>query len=706
MNLLKKAILFLIILCPIFVFADAKESDLTSVSGIIKEFNVGRVSIENVGYTRYSNLLSSGSPGIIIKGIVYNNYTRDVQLKVVLKFYDDDKNKLQEFSSLVRIEENKSTTYQQNIYLNELAFKLDDIKYFSLEAELGTDVEILEKGENDIYYLEDYFVDVNVNENNVYNVEKSFIATFRNKIVEIESGIPFRQVYIRNNDDRVSKRAIISNIVVDDYYKISTNKGVRTLTIGKLDKSNTKKNYNIKYDYNVGEDTLSNGDEFVFYLVSNYDVKVDGLSFRVVMPKEFDSNKIYFVDKDNIVLDNVEYEVNGNVITGNIDGIINPQVAYAIKIDLEDNYFNNCTKNISNLLVLCIVLPIVFVFITLFSWFVEKKQKMNREYKGNILFNKNLNSLEIGYLYNGCIKDSDIATLIFTLANKGYLYIEKLKKGYKIVKKKDYTGSDSVEKIFMKELFDDGNVLYRKDLSISLYNVKNMIKQKLDDENRKNKLYSDSIFNRKLVYWFMIVVILIINITNLLIEYQPSVLLFNLIVSIIGYIILLNGLLIRNNIMEKMIYTLVSLILIVTPIVLTSYEAFMIDIVYDVVYVVGIICMIIIISIVNLMSDKTKYGRMISNKIYSYKDYLINIDRLSLHKEYRNDKNILYKLLPNALVLGVSDRIVNLFSGKVLDKPEWYVCKNFDLGEFYKDFKDIYSDVFIALKSSESNLRQ
>ena len=44
---------------------------------------------------------------------------------------------------------------------------------------------------------------------------------------------------------------------------------------------------------------------------------------------------------------------------------------------------------------------------------------------------------------------------------------------------------------------------------------------------------------------------------------------------------------------------------------------------------------------------------------------------------------------------------MELFKDIVVDGPEWYKCQDFKTDEFYDDFKNIYSDIFIALKSSK-----
>lgn len=702
-HLKKIFFLFIFFFFPFLVQAESVESEISSTSGIIKEFPVGRVSIENVGYTRYSNLMSSGTAGITIKGAVYNSYVRDVQLHIILKLYDKDKKVLQEFSSSLFVQESGTGSYQETIYANEIEYTLDDIQYYSLEAELNTDVEILEKGENDTYYLENYFVKVDVSENNIYHVEESFLATFRNKVIPIESGIPFRHSYVREDGTKVNKRAIIRDIKVDQYYKLSTEEGIRTLTIGQLDKTNTKKNYSIQYNYNVGKDTLKDGDEFVFYLVSHYDVKIDGLSFEVTMPKDFDHDQIKFVDQNGIEIDNVSYEVNENKIAGKIEGLINSQMAYAIRIDLEDYYFQDCTSNISEFLILSTIVPIVFVVITLILWFIEKKQRGNTNYHGDFLFNKEINALELEYLYSGHVKDNAIATLLLSLANKGYIELEILKKGYKIKKKREYKEHDRLEKAFMKELFQEQDVLDRKDLSLSLASIRKIIENSLSDTKRKKKIFSHPILNFKIVYWMMMFIILSINTVNIFIEYQPSVIFVNILLSTIGYGILFYGVFYKSRVMEKMIYSLIGLILIAIPIVLTSYQAFLVDSSYLFIYFVGILCMLIIFSVSHLMSNRTRYGKKMYTKIHAYKNYLITSNDSLIEKELYKNPALLYQVLPNAFVLGISDSIVAKFKNKELKQPDWYIVKEFTLEQFYMDIKNIYSDIFIALKNSGSN---
>lgn len=695
------SLFILLLIFPIFIEVKALESELSSVNRMIKYFEVGKVSIVNIGYTRYSNIHYTGKAGVSSSGMVYNKYIRDVEVEVSLNIYNDKKELLLKRNAVLSIEANSKSNYTQHFYEDEIDFSLDDIAYYSVSVNIISDVEILDSGSKDKYYLENYNVEVNVLENNVYDVNEKFTGKFYSNVKIFNKNLSFRHRYVRQDGAKINKRAIISDIKIDDYYKVSTEKGLRLLKVGKEIKGIDTKEYDISYKYNVGKDILENKDEFVYYLVSNMNVKVDGISFKIVMPKKFDKEGIRFIDFNGIELENVNYEVNGNVITGSISGVVNPGVSYAIQILLPDNYFKNASNNISGFSVCSIIIPITFMFISFILWFIYQRGNKKVTYN-NIYFNEKINSLEVGYLYNGFVKDNDIASLLFQLSNKGYIEIVKNKKSYKIVKKSNYTEDDRVEMAFLKELFFDKEELTRKELLISLTDMSETIKLKLDNKKkRKRKIFTNNIFNYKLLYWLLIIIVIVVNTSNILLEYQPSVIVINSIASCIGYILLLSSLLSKNKIIEKVLYGLVALIMIVSPIILTSYEAFLQDNLNTISYVLGIVVILVIACISNTMSNRTVYGNLMLNKIKAYKNYLLSCDKDLIEKELKNNKNCLYDILPYSMVLGISDKWIDKFRDIKIDRPSWYVVDNFELDEFYLDIMNIYSDIFIALKNDK-----
>lgn len=704
---MKKVLQFITLLICIFVIplvvnAEPVESELTKKTEGIGQFEVGKLQITNVSYTSYSNMYSTGKAGVTVSGIVKNEYVRNVEAEVTLTLYDKNKDVLAKRIALVNVNAKDKTNYREKIFIDEINFSFDSVKYYSLTLNILSDVEILDEGQKDNYYLENYKVTVNVRENNVYEVKESFDAVFSSNIEVLTKGIPYRHRYVREDGTKVNKRAIISDIVIDDYYKLKTEKGIRYINVGKIDKTTNKKSYLFNYKYNVGEDTLKKNDEFVFYISNNITVKTDGITFRIVMPKNFDKKNIRFIDSNGIEIDNVTYNVNGRVISGTINGVINPGVNYAISVLLEDGYFTNCSSNISKYTLGSLLIPILFLIISIIIWVVYKNSK-KKVVHNSIYFNEKLNSLEIGYLYNGKVKDNDIASLLFCLANKGYIDIEVNKKSYKIIKKKDYDENDRVEKAFMKELFFAKDIITKKDLMESLTDMKDAISIKLEKSKKEKRLFARKVLNNKLLFWIFVGIIIILNTVNILIEYQPGVIMFNCIASVVGYILLLNSILSNNKGIEKVLFSLVALILIVSPIVLTSYGAFLESTLYLIIYIMGIIIALLIACIASTLSDRTRYGNKMLNKINAYKTYLLTCKNAVIEKELRENKNSIYEVLPYTLVLGVADRWIDKYREKELEKPEWYVSEEFKLSEFYTDIMNIYSDIFIALKNNRSN---
>lgn len=699
-KLLIKIFVMVFFFCvPMFVSADLVESNITPINAGIEEMNLNKITFKSMSYTRFLDLNGSGYPGDEVRGLIVNGYVRDIELDVSLNLYNSKKELIKEIPQTVYVGSKEQVMYRCFVKKNELSGKYNEIKYYSIVTNLKSDVEILDSEDSNPYYIEDYNIKVNVLENNVYEVDTSFVANYKKFVSSVDISIPFRHKYVRDDGTKVNKRAVISDIISNDNISLKTVKANRVVTLGKDDKTSTKKKYSFQYNYNVGKDTLNGNDEFVFYLINNYDVKVDGLSFEIMMPKKISETEVSFIDADGIKVEDVEYDVDFHKIKGKIVGVINPSTSYAIKINLGDNYFTKCSKNISKLSIITLITSFIFLIISLLIAFIAKRYHKKNIYS-SLYFNSKINSLEVGYLYNGKVKLSDIGTLLLCLANKGYIGIDTTKKNYKIVKIKDYNENDRVEKIFMEELFKDKKEITRKELNEALGNVEFLMNEKLSSK-LDEKIFIKPVFNYRLLFWLMIIIIFILNTRNILIEYQPSYILANTLVCGVGLIILINGMFRRIKPIERIILVVLSLILIMVPVVLTSYPAFIIDTNNLIIYIFSMICIFIIVGISNSMSNRTLYGSMMLHKIVSYKNYLIKADNYIVIDEYVKNKNLYYDVLPYTYVFGISDRWLERFKNEKVKCPKWYKTTKFDLETFDKTIKDIYSDIFVSLKNIE-----
>ena len=699
-NLKLLILLMVILILPVFVMAEEADSKTAPSGENVANFGLEKVLMKDIRFTKYSNYLSTGKTAITVNGVIDNGYGRDINAEVELYFYDKNDKVIDVVRTNLKVLAKKKDTCRLLVYEKEVPYSFDDIKTYSLKLIVNDDLDAIADSEKDQYVFENYKVKVKVNTNNKYNVEESFDLRFRKHVDTFVFGIPYRIKYTLEDGSKINKRAVMSNIRVDDDFDLKTEDGYRNLYIGSVDKDNTVKSYKITYDYNAFEDTIKKQDEFVFYIVNNRENKIDGLSFEVEFPDDIEKNEIYFMDEHGTKLENVEYEVEGNKVTGRFDHMINSNVSYAIKVVLKDKYFVHTDKNISNATIMTLLVSIISLAVTILVWLAQKKRDTKGTYN-SIYFNDKINSLELGYLFNGDVRDKDIATLLVSLANKGFIEIEKSKKSYKILKVKDYTEDDRVEKVFMRELFQNDDVVTRKELINNVDYMKYNIEFKLQKHKKKNRLFIRPVINYKLIFWGMIALIFALFNINIFLEYQTSAILINVIVGGIGYMVMLYGILYENTKIEKVIYTFVGLMFIVAPIVLTKYMAFIEDDLKLMTYMIGIVSMLVIITITRMMNNRSFYGTRMLNKINAYKEYLIKFK--DVDKELKNNKYCFYEVLPYTFVLGISDKWYEKFKDCKMVKPKWYDSDEFDLEEFYQDIKDIYADIFISLKNSEKN---
>ena len=105
-----------------------------------------------------------------------------------------------------------------------------------------------------------------------------------------------------------------------------------------------------------------------------------------------------------------------------------------------------------NLNILLYILPIVFLFISLYLYSKFRGNKKNGKAL-NFYPPKELNSLDVGFIYKGGATSKDVTSLLLYLANKGYIKIIKTNDSYELVKTKEYDEDNINEQLFIDGLF-------------------------------------------------------------------------------------------------------------------------------------------------------------------------------------------------------------------------------------------------------------
>ena len=586
---------------------------------------------------------------------------------------------------------------------------------------------------NDLYgyAIESYNVDINVSNDNSYDIKETIVAYFNKEKHGIIRNIPTRNTVTRTDGNTNTNRAKITNVNVNEKYSLSRGADEVKLKIGDAGTVLTGRHtYQISYTYNIGNDKLKDADEFYLNLIGNqWDTNINKLTFTITMPKDFDTDKIGFsvgkYGKSGILDDGYfNYSVKNNVITGTYNKTLPPNNGFTVRITLPEGYFEKQKLKISIFDFIAICLPIIFLIIAIFEW--EKYGKDEKPVE-TVEFNPpdNMNSLDVAYAYKGKVNSNDVVSLLIYLANKGYIKIKveetgsKLlkSKSYKIIEVKKYDGNDENERLFLERLFKNGTI-YRNEnntnnnIQYNNYNVPNnniqnnnnvfrcvtksdleesfytTVNEIIDNENTselKNKIFEKGVWNRAKIIILSLLVILTMSIGPLLngISIKTTVI-ANLVLIVITMLFYLFALSSKfNNTRNKNIiiafvisfftifyFVFVLLYVIVSEIIINMNKLGLIEL------GIQVISLIFIMILVTLMKRRTKYGTEVLGRILGFKTFLKTAEKEKLETLVNQDPEYFYNILPYAYVLGVSDEWIKNFETISLMPPEWYVGNN------------------------------
>lgn len=572
------------------------------------------------------------------------------------------------------------------------------------------------------YTLNSYDINIVVNKNNTLNVTEKIGAYFN-----VEKHGIFRKIPLRNNVTRLDgtkskNRVKIRDIKVNDNYSLSTEDGYKVIKIGDSNKTLTgQKNYKISYLYNLGRDSGKKYDELYFNLIgSEWDTSISNITFTIKMPKEFDSSKLGFSSGTVGSTDSskVTYTVNKNTITGRYNGTLNSGEALTVRLDLPDGYFVGASLNISLTSILSIVLPLLFVLITYLLW--NKFGKGKRVIETVEFYPpQGFNSAEVGFLYKGKVENEDVISLLIYLANKGYIkiveieerYLFSTSKKFKIIKQKEYDGNNPSEAVFLKGLFpsktsSDGAIeeVTEDDLYDNFYITLNIIKEKINTNENKEKIFEkSSLGKRACIIAMMIITYLLITINPIIElgdEIYKTMLLFLMIFTVLGFSA--SVVLYKEKI--KIFGIIVGLIFCGIPWAFTVLPLLLEDSIYLITYIIGLICIFVMFLLYKAMPKRTQYGNEMLGKIRGFKKFLETAEKQKLDAMVMENPTYFYDILPFTYVLGVSDKWIKKFETISLQAPSWYDgYSSFDNASFGSFINSTMQSATSAMSSSSSS---
>ena len=562
------------------------------------------------------------------------------------------------------------------------------------------------------YVIDEYDVNIMVNEDNTLDITETITAYFNVPKHGLYRTIPLLNTITRLDGTTSSNRAQIYNIDVNSEYRKSKINNNYEIKIGSSNKTVLgEQTYIIKYTYNIGKDPLKGKDELYFNIIGdNWDTVIGNITFKISMPKEFDKTKLGFSSGRKGLVDNslVEYNVEGQVITGKYNGILDKNEALTIRCELDEDYFVNTGLKLTILNYLQIIVPLVSLIIAIILW--HKYGKNNKIIETAEFYPpEKLNSLELAKVYKGYVYNKDIVSLLIFLANKGYIeIIDNKDKKYQIRKIKNYDDNNKYENLFMKGLFENNRTeVTEKILKNKFYKTINLIKD-LINEDYKDKIYESNSKKRYHISLLVILSIISYFLAVLPIIIKPGFtieILFFFLMSTFSFIIMLTTLFaLKNEELEKRLPTIIMFLIfgIVPLFILIPHS--LENKLYIYTFILGIICVIGIIYCIVHFQKRTEYNNNLLGRIKGFKRFLETVEKQKLENLVEKDPKYFYDILPFTYVLGISNKWIKKFEGISMSPPTWYKSnEQFNYKRFNKYMTNTIKNIKGGMTSSFSN---
>ncbi len=479
------------------------------------------------------------------------------------------------------------------------------------------------------YYFTAYNVDININEDNSFDITEHISAYFNEQRHGIYRTIPSRNQIKRTDGTSHSVKAKIKNVKVSENCDVSIENGNYVLQIGDADAYvEGEHDYTVKYTYMLGEDQNNGFDELYYNIIGDgWDTYIQNVTFKITMPKEFDKSKLGFSigNYGTVGTYDINYDVNDNIITGSVARTLQPNEAVTVRLELEDGYFyfNKALYNFKLALLVAVPALLFIVVIILWSKFGKDKKAVQTVefYPPN-----GMSSADIAFWQSGLIANNEKLTpLLIELANDGYIQIEevetksKKKSEFAITKLKDkYDGNDRAKEIFFNGLFKNGtrSKIYKSDLEDDFYLTLNIIRELYNKPEKRHKVFEAKSLYMRILAWGLCalsVFAVLFNFSNL---FDSSL---------------------------KYILTLVGIIICIVSFVFSFF-----------------------------IRKRTDEAVDILGKINGFKNFLETAEKDKLEALVDNDPAYFYNILPYAYVLGVSDKWMKKFESIAVEPPQWY----------------------------------
>lgn len=573
-------------------------------------------------------------------------------------------------------------------------------------------------GENE-YKITTYNVDIVVNENNVLDITETIYVDFLVAKHGIYRDIPLTNRITRTDGSTHTNYAQISNLWCSEPYSKSIYNGTLSLRLGSEDVTLTGPyEYQLSYSYDLGTDPLKDEDELYFNIIGNgWDTTIDQLSFAIHMPKEFDQSLLGFSSGELYTegTNAVAYDVDGLDISGTYLDTLWPGEAFTVRLSLPEGYFTGSTR-IDRLSFAALIISITFTILGFLLWYFLGR---NSHVTQTVEFYppEGLNSAELSYIYHGKITNKGIFSLLLYLASKGYFGLQEISEtglfskvsNFRIYLRREYHGNNFIENLFFSGIAKHARAkgyADSRDLRNKFYTTVNQIRQSFSKSTYKETIFCKGRRLYKTILLLMIIIVYIaITLGPVLSGGDPSLLIFALLFTGIGFTVLALTVFGDTEVSVKIFgliwgigfggmpwITAVGVYLIQRPI-------------YLITYIIGIICIVLLAVFMKFMRKRTPEGNELYGKIKGFRHFLETAEKARLEALVSENPEYFFDILPYTYALNISDKWVEKFDFILMTEPEWYQSsqEHFHAAAFHRSMNHAMSRMGTSMTSSPSS---
>lgn len=546
---------------------------------------------------------------------------------------------------------------------------------------------------SDYYTIENYTVNINVNQNNTLSVSETIEVNFSVNSHGIFRALPtVSQIKNINGEGNVvsSKnfRVNYTNINVNETYETYIENNFLFIQIGNPNSyAQANESYTLSYIVEL-DSRYADYNQFYYNVLGNFwDTTIANFTATITFPTPVDATtpltEIYVGQFGSTTQIDEKWTENNTVLTIKYlsedypaglavgDGI-------TVLINFQEDYFTAPFAHFVDILLLILILAFAVLAFVLYQKNTNKKMVVPVVQFG---VNKNFTSADVGYIIDKKVDNKDIASLIIFWAQKGYLeIIEEDKKTYL----KKIKNADKQMKQYEKTLFNA--IFEEENEKVDIKDIGEKIILKVQIAKSSIKIENEKMFNNKAEFARNAIILLmgiIFGVVLYAINYQNVNTIFSYLSIFVGVAIVFALFVLSKRSDMKDIISEKSKFWSKIPIFIVlagifAFVFFSFDSYCDIYFTSFIVFaeLILVVYFISKFNIRTNEGIENLGDIVGLKNFIEVAEKDRLELLAKENPSIFYDVMPYAYVLGVYEKWCKKFETIIIEKPDWYINSN------------------------------